>query len=284
MNISLAMDNNLSAIPIQLISQTNWNQYTISLVLASLFTIFFLYTILKSYVHNPATLLLLLKFKRLTHKPTLLIRHNSAGLFFSSMITRDDTPKILKFLEKIKHQPFNLILDTPGGDVFATMQISKIFKNYPAQIDAYIPNYAMSGGTVLALSCSKMHFNKHACLGMVDPQIGSFFSYGSASGWDEVLKLKKNKAEDTSIIYRKLGKQVEETIFKWLYGLVAGKCKQPEKFSRFLANGQREHIYQVDSKMLEKYGFKTTEITRPENIILTKLLNQKTTETIFGVK
>ena len=73
----------------------------------------------------------------------------------------------------------DLILHTPGGDVAATESIIDYLHSlYNGDIRAIIPQMAMSGGTLIALSCKEIVMGRQSSLGPVDPQIGGMPAQG----------------------------------------------------------------------------------------------------------
>jgi hypothetical protein len=66
----------------------------------------------------------------------------------------------------------DLILHTPGGDIAATESIIDYLHSlYNGNIRAIIPQLAMSGGTLIALSCREIVMGRQSSIGPVDPQI-----------------------------------------------------------------------------------------------------------------
>lgn len=73
----------------------------------------------------------------------------------------------------------DLILHTPGGDVAATESIVDYLHSlYNGDIRAIIPQLAMSGGTLIALSCKQILMGRQSSLGPIDPQIGGMPAQG----------------------------------------------------------------------------------------------------------
>lgn len=73
----------------------------------------------------------------------------------------------------------DLILHTPGGDVAATESIIDYLHSlYNGDIRAIIPQMAMSGGTLIALSCNSIVMGRQSSLGPIDPQIGGMPAQG----------------------------------------------------------------------------------------------------------
>jgi ClpP class serine protease len=66
----------------------------------------------------------------------------------------------------------DLILHTPGGDVAATESlIDYLHSLYAGDVRAIVPQIAMSGGTLMALSCKEIVMGNHSSIGPIDPQI-----------------------------------------------------------------------------------------------------------------
>lgn len=68
--------------------------------------------------------------------------------------------------------PVDVVLHTPGGLVLAAGQIAQALKDHPAKVTVFVPHYAMSGGTLIALAADEIVMAPHAVLGPVDPQLG----------------------------------------------------------------------------------------------------------------
>lgn len=67
----------------------------------------------------------------------------------------------------------DLILHTPGGDMAATESIVDYLRAMFGQdIRAIVPQLAMSGGTIIALSCREIVMGKGSSIGPIDPQFG----------------------------------------------------------------------------------------------------------------
>jgi hypothetical protein len=78
-----------------------------------------------------------------------------------------------------RERGLDLILHTPGGDVAATESIIDYLHSlYDGNIRAIIPQLAMSGGTLMALSCREIVMGRQSSIGPVDPQIGGMPAQG----------------------------------------------------------------------------------------------------------
>src|SRR6266446_4557115 len=70
--------------------------------------------------------------------------------------------------------PTEMIVHTPGGLVLAAGQIAHALRRHRAKVTVFVPHYAMSGGTLLALSADEIVMDPNAVLGPVDPQLGEY--------------------------------------------------------------------------------------------------------------
>jgi ATP-dependent protease ClpP protease subunit len=73
----------------------------------------------------------------------------------------------------------DLFLHTPGGDIAATESLVDYLRAmFGNDIRAFVPQLAMSAGTMIALSCKQIVMGKHSSLGPIDPQIFNLPAHG----------------------------------------------------------------------------------------------------------
>ncbi len=73
----------------------------------------------------------------------------------------------------------DLILHTPGGNVAATESIvDYLHTKFGNDIVCFVPQMAMSAGTMIACSCREIYMGAHSSLGPIDPQIGGVAAHG----------------------------------------------------------------------------------------------------------
>jgi ClpP class serine protease len=179
-------------------------------------------------------------------------------------------------LQKFKGKPFDLILHTPGGSIFAAQLISKLIQKYPSAVRAIVPVYAMSGGSFLALSCDEILLANTAALGAIDPQIGYLWHYGSAKSWDEVIKKKHGKADDGSIQMAYTGRQYANTLHKWVSELLLEKipfADKRESAATFLTDGNIEHGRPLMICDLNEIGIPVIELEDKMITLINPILN-----------
>ncbi|CFX15095.1 conserved exported protein of unknown function [Candidatus Filomicrobium marinum] len=94
------------------------------------------------------------------------------GVSVSRHIDLEDAQTIIAaIMETPDDVPIDLVLHTPGGLVLAAMQIARAVEAHPAKVTVYVPVYAMSGGTLIALAADEIVMGEFSMLGPIDPQI-----------------------------------------------------------------------------------------------------------------
>jgi ClpP class serine protease len=100
--------------------------------------------------------------------------------------------------------PIDLVLHTPGGLVLASLQIARAIKAHTGKVTVFVPHYAMSGGTLIALAADEIVMDAHAVLGPVDPQVGE---YPAASLRRTVERKDVNEVDDRTLILADVGEK-----------------------------------------------------------------------------
>jgi ClpP class serine protease len=120
------------------------------------------------------------------------------GVPVSSYINIEDSEAVLRAIRLTPpEQPIDMILHTPGGLVLAAEQIAKAVAEHKGKVTVFVPHYAMSGGTLIALAADEIVMDANAVLGPVDPQIGDM----PAASILRVLNLKQvNRIKDETLM------------------------------------------------------------------------------------
>lgn len=83
----------------------------------------------------------------------------------------------------------DLILHTPGGDTAATESIvDYLWSKFQGDIRCFVPQMAMSAGTMIACACREIWMGKHSSLGPIDPQFGSIPAHGVLEEFERAYK------------------------------------------------------------------------------------------------
>src|SRR5436309_10111313 len=119
----------------------------------------------------------------------------------------NDSEEVLRAIHLTdKNVPIDLVLHTPGGLVLAAMQIARAIHKHEGKVTAFVPHYAMSGGTLIALAADEIVMSEYAVVGPVDPQVGQ---YAAASVLKAVSRKPIERVNDETLI---LADQAEKAI------------------------------------------------------------------------
>ena len=161
--------------------------------------------------------------------------------------------------------PLDLVLHTPGGLVLAATQIARAIFKHQGKVTVFVPHYAMSGGTLLALAADEIVMSEHAVLGPVDPQLGE---YPAAS----ILKAAHQKpiaeVDDKTLI---LADQAEKAIAQMKYEVVellSAKFprEKAEEMSKLMTSGTWTHDYPITCDRARELGLPVNS-NIPENVL-----------------
>lgn len=95
------------------------------------------------------------------------------GFPIARYIDINDSEEVLRAIQMTDADvPLDLVLHTPGGLVLAALQIAKAVSEHKAKVTVFVPHYAMSGGTLIALAADEIVMSNHSVLGPIDPQLG----------------------------------------------------------------------------------------------------------------
>ena len=188
------------------------------------------------------------------------------GFPVARYIDIEDSEQVLRAIRFTPpDMPIDLILHTPGGLVLASEQIAFALKRRQGKVTVFVPHYAMSGGTLVALAADEIVMDPNAVLGPVDPQLGTAQSSFAAASVVKALKQPNPNRDDTTLILGDLAekalRQVHETVRKLL--LEHHTEAEAERIAGALADGQWTHDYPLDVEELRELGIKVgTELPK----------------------
>ena len=92
-----------------------------------------------------------------------------------------------------------VLLQTEGGYIETAERIARVFRRHYKVVEFVVPNYAMSAGTVLAMSGDAIYMDYFSVLGPIDPQVpgagGALVpALGYLTQFERLIKKSKNKA------------------------------------------------------------------------------------------
>ena len=95
------------------------------------------------------------------------------GFPLARYIDINDSENVLRAIQMTDDDvPLDMVLHTPGGLVLAALQIAQAIRDHKSKVTVFVPHYAMSGGTLIALAADQIVMCQHSVLGPIDPQLG----------------------------------------------------------------------------------------------------------------
>jgi len=180
------------------------------------------------------------------------------GVPVSSYINIEDSEAVLRAIRLTPDdQPIDLILHTPGGLVLAAEQIAKALVEHKGKVTVFIPHYAMSGGTLIALAADEIVMDRNAVLGPVDPQIGDV----PAASILQVLKIKKpENISDETLMMADIAAKARIQVASFIADVLTKRLprKKAEELAMILSEGRWTHDFPVMVQFAQQLGLPVT--------------------------
>ncbi|RMH98909.1 MAG: hypothetical protein D6681_11540, partial [Calditrichaeota bacterium] len=193
----------------------------------------------------------------------ILLVHRQESMSFLGFplmrfININDSEEVIRAIHLTdKEVPIDLVLHTPGGLVLAALQIARALKRHPAKVTVFVPHYAMSGGTLIALAADEIVMAPDAVLGPLDPQLGKY----PAPSLVKVIREKPIKeVSDETLIYADIAEkaiaQLQEAIVELLQG--SANQNRAKEIATALTEGRWTHDYPITPAAATELGLPVT--------------------------
>ena len=190
-----------------------------------------------------------------------MIHRQEVMSFFGFPLARyidiEDSEAVLRAIRMTPHDmQIDLVLHTPGGLVLAAEQIACALKRHKGKVTVFIPHYAMSGGSLIAMAADEIVMDPNAVLGPVDPQLGGPQGYYPAVSILKALEQPNPNRDDQTLILGDVAKKAIDQVYETVYSLLL-KHNTPEKaaeLARMLSEGRWTHDYPIDFEQAKEMG------------------------------
>ena len=106
------------------------------------------------------------------------------GFALMRYIAINDSEEVLRAIQLTdSNYLLDLILHTPGGLVLAAGQIAHALRHHKGKVTVFVPHYAISGGTLIAMAADEIVMDANAVLGPADPNSASGRRTPSLRSW-----------------------------------------------------------------------------------------------------
>jgi ClpP class serine protease len=166
----------------------------------------------------------------------------------------NDSEEVLRAIQMTDdNMPLDIILHTPGGLVLAALQIARAIQAHKGKVTVFVPHYAMSGGTLIALAADEIVMCKHSVLGPIDPQIGQY----PAASFIKVIDQKPiSEVEDQTLIMADIGRKAIQQLEAAATSLLSRHMKEDAAaaLATKLATGMWTHDYPISAEEARSLG------------------------------
>lgn len=219
-----------------------------------------------------------LELRRKSRVITLIHRQESVailGIPIARYIDINDSEQVLRAIKLTPpDMPIDLVLHTPGGLVLAAEQIARALINRKGKVTVFVPHYAMSGGSLLALAADEVVMDPNAVLGPVDPQIGNY----AAADILKVLELKPaSEIDDQTLILAQMARKAQAQVRELVIELTTANgmpLHRAEQIADMLGSGRWTHDYPISFEQARAMGLPVSDDMPPEVYELMDLFPQ----------
>ena len=200
----------------------------------------------------------------------LLVHRQETMRFLGFPVARyidiNDSEEVLRAIQMTDADvPLDLVLHTPGGLVLAALQIAKAVREHKARVTVFVPHYAMSGGTLIALAADEIVMCEHSVLGPIDPQLGD----SPAASLIKVVGEKPvAKIDDRTLVLADVGRkaiaQVKQAASELLTRRLA--AEQADALAEKLTAGTWTHDYPIWASTAKSLGL-SVSTDMPDDVL-----------------
>lgn len=180
------------------------------------------------------------------------------GFPLARYITVEDSEELLRAIRMTPPEmPIDLILHTPGGLVLACEQIACALAARPGKVTVFVPHYAMSGGTMLALAADEIVMDEFAVLGPLDPQLDG---YPAVSILRAVERKPVEEIDDSTLILADVAAKAVTQMRNVLVKMLSERLPEErcEQIAEWLTSGQFTHDHPIWVGVLRELGFQVS--------------------------
>lgn len=233
-------------------------------LISQLFWLFFIFMMLMPMVRQrmleSARLSMIRQIEKMRGTRVIVLIHRQEALSLFGIpvfrfISVEDSEEVLRAIRMTPpDMPIDIVLHTPGGLVLASQQIACALCDHKAKVTAFVPHYAMSGGTLIALAADEIVMDPHAVLGPVDPQVGQF---PAASILKVVEQKPISEVDDQTLILADISRKALAQALELVRNVLMANgmpAEQAERVADRLTQGYYTHDYAISADEARAMG------------------------------
>ena len=226
--------------------------------------------------------------KQRNSRVILLVHRQETMRFLGFPVARyidiNDSEEILRAIQMTDNDvPLDIVLHTPGGLVLAALQIAVAVRDRSSKVTVFVPHYAMSGGTLIALAADEIVMCKHSALGPIDSQLGQ----SPAASVLKVIEQKPaSEIDDNTFVMADVGRKAIAQVKEAAQELLAHRLPigEAEKLAERLSTGTWTHDYPIFAAKAKELGLPVSTDMPNEVLELMTLYPQPVRQQNGGVE
>src|ERR1700716_1041598 len=196
------------------------------------------------------------------------------GFPIARYIDINDSEEVLRAIQMTDEDvPLHIVLHTPGGLVLAALQIAQAVRGHSSKVTVFVPHYAMSGGTLIALAADEIVMCKHSVLGPIDPQLGQ----SPAASLLKVVEQKPiSEIDDQTLILADVGRKAIGQVRQAAGDLLRRRlsAEKADALAEKLSSGTWTHDYPIWPSTAKELGLPVSTEMPNQVLELMKLYPQ----------
>jgi ClpP class serine protease len=254
-----------------------------SMSVGDIFWLFFMFTalqpVLQQRMMDAMRKRKIAQMERRRNSRVILLVHRQEtmrllGFPIARYIDINDSEEVLRAIQMTDDDiALDIVLHTPGGLVLAALQIARAIHEHKGKVTVFVPHYAMSGGTLIALAADEIIMSRHAVLGPIDPQLGQ----SPAASLIRVVEQKPiAEIDDQTLVMADVGRkaiaQVKQSASEILKRRLP--ADQAEALADKLSTGTWTHDYPLFAATAKELGLPVSTEMPDDVLELMKLYPQ----------
>ena len=206
--------------------------------------------------------------KRNSRLITLIHRQETMsflGIPIRRYIDIEDSERVLRAIRLTdENVPIDIVLHTPGGLVLASEQIAFALCRHKAKVTVFVPHYAMSGGTLIAIAADEIVMDPNGVLGPVDPQLQmpQGGGYVPAVSVLAAMEVENPNRDDQTLIMADMARKATQQVHRTIYNLLRANDMEEGKareLAASLSEGRWTHDYPISASEAREMGLPVSD-------------------------
>jgi ClpP class serine protease len=254
-----------------------------SMSVGDIFWLFFMFTalqpVLQQRMMDAMRKRKIAQMERRRNSRVILLVHRQEtmrllGFPIARYIDINDSEEVLRAIQMTDDDiALDIVLHTPGGLVLAALQIARAIHEHKGKVTVFVPHYAMSGGTLIALAADDIVMSRHAVLGPIDPQLGQ----SPAASLIRVVEQKPiAEIDDQTLVMADVGRKAIAQVKQSASDILKRRlpADQAEALADKLSTGTWTHDYPLFAATAKELGLPVSTEMPDDVLELMKLYPQ----------